>query len=308
MNRRLSDLGERGLIAALLARLPEGTVPVGPGLDDAAAWRDHQGRFEVFTCDAAVEGVHFDPATQSAHEIGWRALALALGDIAAMGARPSYATITLAAPPEMESSWLEELYQGLADLSLRCGLEIVGGDTVASPGPLFLSTAILGSAAKIMRRDTAEEGWYVAITGPLGGPERRWAEAPQPVPRIAAGQVLASSGVVCAGDISDGLWAELARISKASGCGFEIEAALVPVVSQPGRDRQAALDRALAWGEEVELVCVAPLEALDTAMGELEGQLQLAVIGRCLADGMRLLAADGSMMAMPKGYEHFGGH
>ncbi len=311
---RLDQLGEHRLIELMLERLgpmdPE--LLVGPGLDDAAAWSSGRTGHAVFTIDAAVEGVHFDRSRQGPFDVGWRAIALALGDLAAMGAKPRYALVSVSFPVGLEVDWVDGLYQGIAAVASGSGLAVVGGDTTASPGPICITTALLGEAGPLLRRDRARPGWLVAVTGPLGrsgpgDPGYRGADAAGHAnrlqPRLDVGWTLAKAGVRCAGDISDGLWSEMERIAAASGCGFSLESSLIPLVLDHGASRELALGRALGLGEEVELVCAASPRILARAAELMPSGTSLAVVGAITACGRRLLAADGSLMAAPHPYQ-----
>ena len=134
----LHDVGELGLVKSLLPYLSAagGELLVGPGQDDAAAWREADGSVTVATCDAAVEGVHFDFGWLTAREVGWRALALALGDLAAKGARPTYGLASVSAPAGFQQVRLLELYEGMAQVASRTGLKLVGGDFLGLGGVL----------------------------------------------------------------------------------------------------------------------------------------------------------------------------
>src|SRR5205823_7442700 len=167
----LHDVGELGLVKSLLPYLSAagGELLVGPGQDDAAAWREADGSVTVATCDAAVEGVHFDFGWLTPREVGWRALALALGDLAAKGARPAYGLASMSVPPEFDHVRLLEIYEGLAQVAARTGVKLVGGDTTSSPGPACLGVTVLGRAeSEVVPRSAARPGWTVAVTGRLG--------------------------------------------------------------------------------------------------------------------------------------------
>lgn len=280
---------ELELIRRLLPFLarPGGDLLIGPGEDDAAAWREPDGRFTVATCDTAVEGVHFDLSRQRPEAIGWRALCFALGDLAAKGASPAYGLVSLSVPRRWPAEVAEGLYRGLAELAGEVGLRLVGGDTTAAPNDGALTLALLGAAAvRPVPRSAARPGWLVGVTGPLGGASLAWE---RPRPRLAAGAELAAAGLSC-GDVSDGLLTELDKFAAAAGVGARLRLESVPLAEGAGAEL------ALASGEEVELVCCGPsLPAGIHRVGELTDGGGVVVIGR---DGREVEVAE-------RGYDHF---
>jgi thiamine-monophosphate kinase len=313
----LESNGELGFLRRLRPLLEQagGELLVGPGQDDAAAWTEPgpAGSVTVATCDAMVEGVHFDLAWLSPFEVGWRAVALALGDLAAKGARPAYGLVTVSAPRAWPVERLVEIYQGMAAAARETGLRLVGGDTTSSPGPAFISVTALGRAtAPVVPRSAAQPGWTVAVTGALGAaaaaleaaragrPLRpEWEVAlRRPLPRLAEGRLLADAGLAV-GDISDGLLREMDKFAEASGAGCELTLGTVPVAA--GSTPQ----QALASGEEVELVCCGP----EPAIRELAAQLDcgLTQVGRLTeTPEVRVLDAGGAEVRVTqRGYDHF---
>jgi thiamine-monophosphate kinase len=275
----------RRLLPHLAAR--GGDLVVGPGEDDAAAWREPDGAFTVATCDTSVEGVHFDLAAQRPEAIGWRALCFALGDLAAKGARPTFGLVSLSMPRRWDVEVAEGIYRGLAGLAAETGLRLVGGDTTVAPTEGALTLMLLGTAAvEPVPRSAARPGWLVGVTGPLGAASPAWE---RPRPRLALGAELAASGL-CSGDVSDGLLAEMDKFAAAAGVGARLRLDAVPVAE--GATPLAAL----ASGEEVELVCCGPaLPAGVHAVGELTADRRVVVVG---ADG-------GEIEVRERGYDHF---
>ena len=264
-----------------------GDLLIGPGEDDAAAWREPDGRFTVATCDTSVEGVHFDLDRQRPDTVGWRALCFALGDLAAKGAAPTYGMVSLSVPRRWGPDVPEEIYRGLGELAGEVGLRLVGGDTTAAPHDGSLTLALLGVAAvRPLSRSAARPGWLVGVTGPLGGASPDWE---RPRPRLDVGARLAAAGLCC-GDVSDGLLRELDKFAAAAGVGARLRAEAVPLA--PG----ATVERALASGEEVELVCCGPALAPGVhEVGELTADERVAVL-----DG-----AGREMEVGERGYDHF---
>ena len=329
---KVSELGEVGLIQRLdrqvAERSPGGREPfplvLGIG-DDTAAWRTEQGT-ELWTTDTLVDGVHFTLLTASPEELGWKALAVNLSDIAAMGGSPLYALVTLGLPGDTEVEWVDVLYQGLLECSGSCGGRIVGGDLVRSP-VTFITVGVTGLARRQpLLRSAARVGEQVAVTGALGasgaglaalhrgttlGPEVAQALRQahlRPQPRIAEGQRLAAAGVRCAMDISDGLVADLSKLCLASGVAARLQAAQVPI--HPAA-RQAfpeeCLDMALGGGEEYELLFTAPAETMKGLMAQLpQGAAVVGDVVEGPPGQVTVLGADGQEMDVRTGgWDHF---
>ncbi len=266
--------GEFALIAELAALF--GNPPDGLGIgDDAATWPAPAGTVAVATTDMLVEGIHFRLDWTSPMDLGWKVLAANLSDLAAMGATPGRALLSIAIDPARRELVLD-VARGLQSLAVLTGTWIVGGDTVRSPGPLVINVALVGQAdpSRLLRRDAARAGDLVGVTGILGASAAALtllsegagsmdpAAAPllaahhRPHPRLVAGQVLASHGVRCAIDISDGLASEALHVAHASGVGIKIDVGRVPVapaaVELLGDRRSREL--ALTGGEDYELL------------------------------------------------------
>jgi thiamine-monophosphate kinase len=276
--------GELGLLERIKPFLAAGATG-----DDAAVIGDASG-FIVVSTDMYVEGVHFDLGWMTAEDAGWRSLALALGDLAAKGADPAWALVSVALPRSWKVETLTGLYRGMRSLGQRYKLAIVGGDMSAIDGPAVLSLTVAGRTEKMpLARAQARPGWSVAVTGPLGAAavalrERR---ALRLEPRIDEGRRVNALGLAC-GDVSDGLVRELEKFSAMAGVGFILEAADVPLA--PG----ASIDDALASGEEAELVCVGPEDVVRKA--------GLRVVGRSTVATDVLVV--GSELETT-GYDHF---
>jgi thiamine-monophosphate kinase len=307
----LREVGEAGIIRSLLPYLASkhDRLLIGPGEDDTAAWREPDGSVTVATCDTMVEGVHFERAWLDPEDVGWRALALAAGDLAAKGARPTYGLVSLALPESWSHEDVVRLYGGMAELAAQVGLQLVGGDLTAVSSAAAITLALLGKATSpdVLPRSAARPGWTVAVTGALGAPSAAlrelshgetcppdWERAlRRPVPQLERGQRLAAAHICC-GDISDGLYQELEKFRTAAGVGARIELAKVPHVSG------VSPEQALVSGEEVELVCVAPGE-LIAAAGEL------TAVGQLTGDAAIVVVGDGGepVELSARGYEHF---
>lgn len=282
------DLGEFGLIERLRATVerrqspPEGLL-LGIG-DDAAAWTVAVGA-EVATTDTMVEGIHFLPGRMPWKDIGWKAMASNLSDVAAMGCEPRFAVVTLGVPPDAPVDCLDALYEGMLDCCDSHGGAIVGGDVVASP-VFFITIGLTGySAGTLMTRTSARVGDRIAVTGTLGGSAgglRLLLESAsgsdaasaslleahfRPAPQVAAGRILTGAGVTAAIDVSDGLLADLGKLCKASGVAARIEADAAPI--HPALWKAFPIDAvelALTGGEDYQLLFTANEAVLKKAL------------------------------------------
>ena len=270
---RLSELGELGLLAELeghgLARGIEHDVAE---LDDGL----------VVTQDALVEGVHFRLAWTTHRELGFRAAAVNLSDLAAAGAEPVALLVTLAAPAETELDDVLELYAGLNEP----GVTIAGGDTTSAP-QLTLAVTAVGRSERVPGRDGAKPGDLVVVTGPLGaaGAAFREQRHARPPLRVEEGRRLAEVAHALT-DISDGLAVDAGHVAARSGCRIELDLEHVPLASS------ATVDD-LGFGEDYELLAATP------------DPLGFAVVGRCVeGDGVEIrLRGEPVRLA---GWEHFG--
>jgi len=234
-SQTLAALGEFGLIEALSAWLPPGPrTLVGIG-DDAAVLAVPDGRV-VATTDFLLEGRHFRRDWSGAADVGHKAAARSLADLAAMGAEPSALLVALAAPPDLLVSWARELAAGLAAECARAGASVIGGDT-ARAGSVILAVTGLGDLAgrAPVRRSGAAPGDVVAVAGPLGHAAAGLAllsaglsEDPltaahlRPAPPYDAGPEAADLGATAMIDISDGLLADLGHVADASGVRIDL--------------------------------------------------------------------------------------
>ena len=236
-------------------------------LDDAALLTPPVGQQLVLSADAMVAGVHFlenDPA----ETIGRKLLRVNLSDLAAMGATPLGYLMTIALTPATNEAWLSAFVAGLARDQQEFGLQVLGGDTVSTPGPLSLSLTILGHVppGAALRRAGARPGddlWVsgrigdgvlglLAARGEIADPDGALARRYRlPEPRLALGQRLRGLARACL-DVSDGLLQDLSHLCRIGGCGAEVEAALVPV-----SDRAAPITTLVTGGDDYELLFAA---------------------------------------------------
>jgi thiamine-monophosphate kinase len=303
----LGDVGERALLRALveIARTSSSDLAIGSG-DDAAVWSPEPGRDVAVSQDALVEGVDFRRSWITPRRLGARALAIALSDLAAMGARPAWCAATLCAPASTCFEDVLEIQRGLCAAAAAAGCAVAGGDVSAIDGPLVIDVSVGGSVAEgaVLRRDGGRPGDVVVVTGTLGraaaglrllldggddltDQERAWVDAQlSPVARIAEGLELVSSGVRCGGDISDGLLVDLERITELSGCGAEIWLDSLPVEAALVSDFGAAWpDLALGAGEDFELVATLPRDPAAALLESWPRSLAALTIVGCLREG-----------------------
>ncbi|AMQ89943.1 thiamine-phosphate kinase [Marinobacter sp. LQ44] len=289
---------------------------LGPG-DDCAIQRVPEGRDLVFSVDTLVEGVHF-PENYSPYYLGWRALAVATSDLAAMGATPVCFTLALTMP-EAQPEWLADFAHGLAKASDAFGIALAGGDTTR--GPLAVSVQVHGTVAQgsAIRRSGARPGDLICVSGPLGaagaaldflgathpGADQQAVLARYhfPEPRFVLGQQLIGKASAAI-DISDGLLADLDHILEQSGVGAELDAKNIPMLPALHRLKgDAALSLALTAGDDYELcVTIAPDQYAALAP-EVQGAL--IIIG-CIQQELGLRMRGAEMTEAPVGFDHFG--
>lgn len=315
----VGELGERALIERIRARFPPAPkfVIVGIG-DDAAVVEPDRNRLEVLTTDCQVEGVHFDQTFVGAADIGHKALAVNLSDLAAMGAAPRVALLSLVLPPAFPVAGVDALVDGMAALAARARIAIVGGNIARSPGPLIVDVTATGSvhSRRVLTRGGARAGDDLYVTGALGGAAaglrvlRQDARSAglavdryrRPEPRLKFGVLLGRNRAARACvDLSDGLADGVRQIGEASGVGAIIDADALPI------EDGATLRDALGGGEDYELLfAVSPRQRgrLKHAR-RLAGDLAVTRIGRVTADRAVLLSRNGSIEELPAGFEHF---
>ncbi len=282
---KVSELGEFGLIDLLAKMLPAShnrQLIIGIG-DDAAVWRGDAST-QLATIDSLFQDVHFSLNNITWQELGWKALAVNLSDIAAMGGVPEYALVSLALPEQTEVEDVAAMYRGMIELAQQFGVAIIGGDTCRAP-LVSITITVLGSARKdghILTRSTAVPGDKIAVTGYPGSAiaglemlSNQLHFSPEattylrdafnhPLPRIAEGQLLVEQGVKTAIDISDGLVADLRHICRASKVSARVEIERMPVhplVKANFGDKSITM--ALSGGEDYELLFTANDEIID---------------------------------------------
>ena len=310
-------------------------VRVGIG-DDCAVLEPTPGAPLLATTDLLIEGVHFRRTYATPADIGWKAFAVNLSDIASMGGRPRWALVALACPGTAEALEVEAFYSAAGTLADQHEVAIVGGDTSASPSGWIVNVSLLGEAVHPpLLRSTARPGDVVAVTGPLGRsaaglallstPTAASGLVPfdvddvtgahlRPEPRVREGQWLAAVGGVTAMiDLSDGLVTDLAHIGEESAVGAHIDLTRVPLSDSVRRVAAACGGDALAWatggGEDYELLFMCGAEDWERVAGGLEGVSgrRPYAIGQIVdaGSGMTFLDGDGHEISLAPGFEHF---
>ncbi len=278
--KTVGSLGEWKWLAGLLPGLSRDLsrrVVLGPG-DDAALVRAGRAWWAV-TTDMLVEGVHFRRRWTSGVDLGFKALAVNLSDLAAMGdVRPLFGVVSAGLPPGTPVAYIKDFYRGFRALSRRHGFDLVGGDTVRADRLTVTVTAVgrVRRKDRIFRRETARPGDVLLVTGTLGdaaaglrilerGRPVRSADERflvrrfrRPTPRFDDARRLAAAGVRAGLDNSDGLWRSVRLLGEASGTGAEVHLERLPISAPLARWAGAkALNLALAGGEDYELIVAA---------------------------------------------------
>ncbi|HEX3174237.1 MAG TPA: thiamine-phosphate kinase [Solirubrobacterales bacterium] len=325
-------MGEFELLAEIRKRLPAPGphVRLGSG-DDAAIVVPN--RATATSVDALVDGVHFRRERASLAQIGRKALAAALSDLAAMGAAPGEAYVVLGVPGDLDEAGCLELLDGMVEVAAETETTLAGGDVTRAPG-LTVAVTVVGHAddpGDLIRRDGARPGDLLVVTGELGAAaaglllldhdDRHTggsAEAAliarqlEPRARLEAGQALARAGATAMIDVSDGLGGDAVHLARASGVHLEIDADTLPLAAGVAEVAAASgcdpLELGIGGGEDYELLATLPPAALDRAaagVGEAEG-LTLTAIGRVDAgDGVEIRLPGGGNAA-PGGFDQLG--
>lgn len=302
--KTIEDLGEFGLIDEIKKWVPLKKNIVGIG-DDAAVFRSRSGMNQLLAIDTLVEGVDFLCKKAAPQEIGRKALAINLSDIAAMGGIPKVAVVSLSLPPRTTFEFVKGFYEGIRKLSQKFGVSIVGGD-LSRAKVISSSIALLGEAQPkfTIYRKGAKVGDFICVTGRLGG--SILGKHLNFTPRIKEGQFLAKQGVSAMIDVSDGLEQDLKHITDESGVGGMIDERKIPVSKEALKlacgDRRKALRRALSDGEDFELLFTISedrLYALERAWRK-KFKLPLTQIGK-------IVARKNATLEMRKrlGFQHF---
>ena len=325
----LGELGEFGLIETIRQRAATADgVHRGIG-DDAAELELPAGHRLLTSTDLMLEEVHFRFAWSSPYDLGRKAVAVNLSDIAAMGGTPRFLYVGLACPADTEIAQLDAFVDGVLAEAAAHDVALVGGDTCRSPGPWVIAVTIEGTAPAdvAVGRNGARSGDAVLVSGTLGDSALALAcwqggETPEsflaarhcrPTPRVVLGRELAMAGLPTAMiDLSDGVASDLEHILQASGVGAVVHSAALPLspAFRAQLDRHPELlELALGGGEDYELLCTVPAARVAEALA-LGGRVgvPLTVIGSVTerGAGLRLRTGDGEVRPLRvKGYDHF---
>lgn len=291
---KLSEVGEDRLLAKWLPTLTTNKDVVAGVGDDCAVVRSGKRReFLLLKTDCVVEGVHFQSSAR-ASDVGWKAMARPLSDFAAMSGTPRFALITLIAPPATEVNWTTQFYRGLRRAADRHNVAIVGGETSSTSGPIAISVSVTGEVERdrCVLRSGGTPGDALFVTGRLGGSMR--GRHLRFLPRIEEARWLTKHFKIHAMmDLSDGLGADLPRLARASGVGFELDEKRLP------RHRGCTIEQAIGDGEDHELLFA--VDAKDAKRLQEKWRkrwrLGLTEIGR--------LTRERSSRIAVAGYDHF---
>lgn len=298
-NQTLGRGREFDTIRALMERWGDLVADIG---DDAAVLPAATG-VHVISTDAFVEDVHFRVPWITPREVGSRAAAAALSDLAAMGAAAGQVLVAFVVPESWDDRLLD-VADGLAEPIRASGARIVGGNL--SRGPAFgITLTVIGDAARPVPRSGARVGDVVVVTGQLGGPRQAiesWERGEQPAPwarsrfaspspRLAAGRRLALAGATSMLDVSDGLAADARHLGAASGVTLRLDAELIP------RGPGVSVDQALASGEEYELLATLPADVAAQLLPTWDEDVPLTIIGR--------VDQENDLTTGPSGHDHF---
>jgi thiamine-monophosphate kinase len=342
-NPRVSDLGERALIERIRRRVPAAPRELLVGIgDDAAVAAPDRGALHVLTTDALVEGIHFDRRFSTPNDIGYKALAVNVSDVASMGGAPRFALLSLMLPAGIIQDEVDGLLDGLLELAAETRVHLAGGNITRSPGPLVVDVTVVGSVKprKILTRGGARRGDVLYVTGMLGaavaglGWLRSRADAPRtgsvvsrpddpgmadcvarhcrPEPRARIGALLGRTRAASACmDLSDGLADAVTQLAAASGSGATIDAALLPL-HPAARDWFAAAGEdavvaCVAGGDDYELLFAVPRRTRSRLRGVMRESRGVPItrIGELTGDGSVALARAGRLEPLPPGFVHF---
>jgi thiamine-monophosphate kinase len=329
------EIGEFGFIETIKEECTTTSKNVIKGIgDDCAVFGPSSGRVLLFTTDMLVEDIHFLTSKMTPYQLGWKSIAVNLSDIAAMGGRPLVLLISLAIPSEMNVELIQDLYKGMKDICEHYKVNIVGGDTVASPDKLVINISLIGDAKEneVLYRSGARSGDSIYLTGNVGDSfaglkilKKEISSSKsiashfikihnEPKPLIETGMAIAASGLANAMiDVSDGLLSDLGHICKESGAGAMLFRSKVPLSSElkllASREKFNPLELALSGGEDYHLLITVPevnIKDFEIACKD-KGILPLYLIGKIVeGKGVKMVNDDGSLEETErKGFNHF---
>lgn len=316
----------RAMILAVEAPI-RAELETGPG-DDGAVLLVPEGERVIVSADLSVERIHFRREWLTWESIGFRAVAAALSDLAAMAARPIGVLVSLAVPPETDERTLEELAHGIGSCLREHGGSLLGGDLSRSPGPVVIDVTAIGAAERPVLRSGARPGDELWVTGRLGGAglaAASWSSGlepdpaarrafERPTPRLAEARALRETADVGALiDLSDGLAADARQLAAASGVQLTVDSRAVPLhpALEGWAQPEAAVAIAVGGGEDYELLASLAPDTGSLAAERLrrEFDLELTLIGSVTeGNGVEWLGSSGRVIAVPAaGFDHFDG-
>lgn len=301
---KLKEIGEFALIERLTKKIRiDRSVIRGIG-DDTAVLEYGRDKFMLFTTDLLVEDVHFKTRHATLEQLGHKALACCISDIAAMGGIPKYAAVSIALPKNLPLSFVEGIYAGIRKIADRFDVNIVGGDT-SSSRKIFIDVSMVGFVKKrhLTTRDGAKNKDLIFVTGELGGSIK--GKHLRFIPRIKESQYLVNNFKINSMiDLSDGLASDLGHITKQSKVGAVIYENLIPV--SPNAD---SIENALCDGEDFELLFTLSQKEAKRLLSKIDyNKFQISLIGYITdkQSGIRLVNANGKHTILgPKGFRHF---
>jgi len=335
--KSIKDLGEAGIINLIHGKVSPNLPPyIKKGIgDDCAVLETSGDRALLVTTDTLIEGIHFTARTLSPEALGWKALAVNISDIAAMGGKPHTAFLSIALKPDTKASFLESFMKGLKDLADKTGVVLAGGDTVESPSCAVITITLMGDSLPhgVVYRSGARVGDDVWVTGTLGNAaaglflllNEKASESPgyepmvrayqKPIPRLDMGKALGKSGIAHAMiDISDGIAKDLGHICEQSNTGALLQATSIPMSDKllklAAEAEKRPLDWALHGGEDYELLFTASpadREKIESIAAKVSNT-PATKIGTIIPEaGVWLETEEGKEPLGPGGYVHFSG-
>lgn len=301
---RIKDIGELALIKDFARRIHlDKTVVKGIG-DDTAVIKWTRDKYLLFTCDMVIEDVHFKRGAAKPFQIGWKAMARNVSDIAAMGGLPRYALVSVGIDPELPVSYARELQRGILSAAKKFRINVVGGDTSRSK-KLIIDVSLIGEVEKknLVLRSGARIGDLVLVTGAIGGSSK--GKHLEFIPRLAeARRIVSRFKINSMIDISDGLLLDLSRILDASSVGARLFKNAIPVP----RDTDS-FEKAVSEGEDFELLFTMSMNEARRFFKTMLAKMKTPVtlIGQ-ITDrdkGLVLVTDEGEKKIGGKGYLHF---
>ena len=334
---KIEELGEFGLIDRIQRALPTPGKDVLIGIgDDVAVLRATDDRVWLATCDVQMEGAHFLRDAIAPRDLGRKALAINLSDIAATGGAPRFALVSLGLPKDLDVEFIDGLYAGLRAEAESFGVDIVGGNISRSRLGVFIDIFLLGDAPQknVLLRSGAHVGDKILVTGTLGDAAAGVAllldaaltttdayaviarvRRDTPTPRVREGQLIGAAHAATAMiDISDGLASDLGHICERSNVGARVLAEKLPVaeanrgLAQNARGNEWQF--ALFGGEDYELLFTAPATQTDALATQItrETGTRVSIVGEILpvSEGRQLVLPDGRVVPLEaRGWDHF---